>query len=155
MPAEAEPGEAVIVTVSAANTGGTAGTVRLIPKIDGEDEATRNVDVAAGESATISFTVSRQEAAIYVVNMNGLEGNFKVVAPAPVSKPELVTPPTIEEKESPPPPVITPQPTAQPAPTPPQPEAETGTNWLLIGIVAAVVLAVVIFFIFKFARRRG
>ncbi|MDD5082422.1 MAG: choice-of-anchor D domain-containing protein [Dehalococcoidales bacterium] len=137
-PAEVEVGKDVTVTVSVANTGGISGTAELVLKINEADVETKNVDVAAGESATVSFTVSRQEAATYTVDVNGIKGKFMVLAPPPVSKPVPVTPPTLLP--------------APPAPPPPPPES--GINWMLIGVVTAGVIIIIFFTTYYFKTRR-
>ncbi|MFB0559136.1 MAG: CARDB domain-containing protein, partial [Dehalococcoidales bacterium] len=135
-PGEVEAGEAVTVTVSVANTGGVEGTYNLVLKVNGAAEATEDISVAGGASESAIFTLSREEPGDYTVSVNGLEGSFTVMPPAPAPVP-------------PPPPAAAP-PAPQPAPAP----AERPVNW---GLIAGVVvgLAVVGSVIFFLVRRRA
>jgi len=82
-PLEVQPQEAVNITLSVANTGGTEGSYSAVLKINGIKEAEKSVTVAAGKSQSVSFSVTREEAGSYSVDVSGLTGSFKVVAPAP------------------------------------------------------------------------
>ena len=127
-PTEVDIGQAVNVSLSVANTGGMAGSYEVTLKIDGEVEATEEVTVGAGASEAVTFTTSRDVAGSYSVDVNGLSGSF-----------------TVKEKPAP----------APPAPPPPAPpEVKAPINWPMIGgIIAAVVLAGLLFFLIR--RRRA
>lgn len=129
-PAEVQPQEAVTITVSVANTGGTEGSYSVVLMINGAKEAEKRVTVAAGESQLVSFSLAKEEAGSYSVVVDGLRASFTVVAP-PVPAP-------------PPPPV--------PAPVPP---VKPPFNWPLVGgiIGGAVVVGLLIFFLV--VRRRA
>ena len=90
-PAEVQPKESVTITVSVANTGGTEGRYTVVLKINGVEEAEKSVTVTAGDSQLVTFTVAKEEAGTYSVTVDGLSGNFTVMAPAPE-----VPPPTPE-----------------------------------------------------------
>jgi len=83
-PAQVEPNEAVTVSVVVANTGDTEGSYTVVLKIDDVKEAERQVTVPAGGSQDVSFSVTREEAGTYSVEVDGLSGSFTVVTPAPV-----------------------------------------------------------------------
>ena len=152
VPAEVKPGEAVTVTVTITNTGGVEGVYTLVLEVNGNKEATQEIAVAAGGVESVSFKVNKQEAETYTLDVNGLTGSFKVVASAPAPEPTPVTTPTPTSE------ITTPLPSSTtPAPWTPEPlppESESTINWLLIGVVTAVVVILIIFFIFKFATRR-
>jgi hypothetical protein len=161
-PAEVRPGETVTVTVTITNTGGMEGVYSLVLEVNDVEEAVQEISVAAGGVESTSFKVSKQEAGTYAVDVSGLTGSFNVVAPAPTPEPAPVaTPPPAEVKSTPPltqPPATattppTPPPT-QPAPAPTPPELESATNWLLIGVVAAVAVALFIFLTVRWIIRR-
>ena len=143
-PLEVQPKEAVTITVSVANTGGTEGSYTVVLKINGVKEAEKRTTVAEGRSQTVSFTVSREDAGSYSVVVDGLSGSFTVVAPAIVPVPP------------PPVPVPAPAPPVVPEPTPPVPEVipPPAPNWPLIGgiIGGAIVVGLLIFFL---VRRRA
>jgi len=80
-PAEVEPGEAVTIAVSVANTGGESGSYTVVLKIDEVKEDEETVTVAAGESEDVSFSVTKDEAGSYAVAVDGLSGSFTVAAP--------------------------------------------------------------------------
>ncbi len=81
-PAQIKPGEEVTITVSVANTGGTEGSYPAKLKINGEQEASKNITVAAGSSQTVTFTTTRQAIGDYTVEVNGLSGTFAVAEAA-------------------------------------------------------------------------
>jgi hypothetical protein len=89
-PQEAQPNEAVTISVSVANTGDAEGVYSVVLKINGVKETEKSVTLAAGASQNVSFSVTRGEAASYPVDVNGLTGSFTVAAPAP---PAEETPP--------------------------------------------------------------
>jgi len=80
-PAEVQPNEAVTVTFSVANTGGSEGSYSVVLKINGATEAERSITLAAGESQDVSFSITKAEAASYNVTVEGLSGSFTVVTP--------------------------------------------------------------------------
>jgi hypothetical protein len=128
-PGEVQPKEAVAITVSVANTGGTEGAYTVVLKINGVKETERSVTVAAGSSKMVNFSVSRKDTGSYSITVDGLSASFTVVAP-PVEKPSVEKPP-VEEVP-----------------------AKPGVNWGLIGsiIVAVLVLGLLVYFLWW--RRR-
>jgi len=66
-PTEVQPGEAVTITASVANTGGTEGSYSVVLKIDGVTEAEKSVIVAAGGSQEVAFSITREEPGSYSV----------------------------------------------------------------------------------------
>jgi chitodextrinase len=89
-PSEVSTGETVTITLSVANTSGTEGSYNVVLKINGVEETEQSITLAADSSQDVSFSVSREEAGSYSVEVNGLTGSFTVVAPAP---PAEETPP--------------------------------------------------------------
>jgi parallel beta-helix repeat protein len=89
-PNEVSTGETVTITLSVANTSGTEGSYNVVLKINGVEETEQSVTLAADSSQDVSFSVSREEAGSYSVEVNGLTGSFTVVAPA---SPAEETPP--------------------------------------------------------------
>ncbi len=80
-PAQVKPGEAVTISALVANTGGEPGSYTVVLKIDGVKEAEKTVTIAAGDSQTVSFSVTKEEAGSYSVTVDELSGSF-TVAPA-------------------------------------------------------------------------
>ena len=122
-PAEVQPKEAVTITVSLTNTGGTEGSYTVALLINGVKEAEKSVTVVAGESQIVSFSVTKEETGSYTVVVDGLTASFTVVAPVPPAPPP-------------------------PAP-PPVPEVKPPFNWPLVGGImgVAVVLTLLVFFL--------
>jgi hypothetical protein len=84
-PAEVQPQEAVNITLSVANTGGTEESYSVALKINGVMEAEESVTVAPASSQSVSFSVTREEIGSYSVDVNGLSGSFTVAAEAPAA----------------------------------------------------------------------
>ena len=152
VPAEVEPGEAVTITIEVANTGGMEGVYTLILEINGVKEATQEVSIAAGDTIKADFKLSREEPDNYAVKVDGIEGSFAVVVPTPLLPPS----PSPEPAPAKPAPSASP-PSSQlpsaPSPAPP-PESESGMNWILIGVLAAIAAALIVYMIYRFANRR-
>ncbi len=89
-PAEVEPNEAVTISVSVANIGGTEGSYTVVLMVNGATEAEESVTIAAGDSQSVSFSVTQEDADSYSVAIDELSGSFVIVAPV---TPE-VEPPT-------------------------------------------------------------
>jgi len=120
-PDEVKPGEAVTVSVTITNTGGIEGTCKLILKVNGVDGETGDITVAASGTEDVSFTVTKQEPGTCMVDVNGLESSYTVIAPPPVTMPK-------------------PAPAPPPAPPEPPQESSPQTNWVVIGVIAALVV---------------
>ncbi len=133
-PNEVAPGESVTISVQVANTGEVAGNYALTLKIDGMVEASKQITVNAGASQKVTFTVSKDAAKTYSVDINGLSGTLVVR----------------EEAQSPPAPPAPPP--VPPVPTVPTAPAEP-VNWpVLWGVTGGVVVVGLI--IFVVARRK-
>jgi PGF-CTERM protein len=63
----AEAGDAVPVDVTVTNDGATAGTTTVALRVDGEERTARNVTVPDGESVTVTFEPTFEEAGTYEV----------------------------------------------------------------------------------------
>lgn len=88
-PLEVGPKQAVTITVSVANTGGTEGSYTVVLKINGVKEAEKSVTIAAGKSQDVGFSVTREKAGSYMVDVDGLTGSFTVAAKPPINWPVL------------------------------------------------------------------
>ena len=128
-PSEVQPKEAVTITLSVANTGGTEGSYAVVLKINDVAEATKEVTVDAGASKEVTFTTSKDVAGSYSVAVNGLSGSF-----------------TVKEKPVPAPP---------PPPPAPPPEVKAVINWPVVGGIIAVVVVVGLLIFFLVVRRRA
>jgi hypothetical protein len=126
-PSEVNIGETVTISVTVANTGTASGSYKVVLKINGAVEATKDITLNAGASGEVAFTTAKDMAGAYSVGVDGLSGSFTV-------------------KEMPPP----------PPPPPPEgaPPVKPPVNWPLIGgIIAGVVI--VGLGVFFWMRRRA
>lgn len=135
-------GETLTISVMVSNIGGAIGSYDVTLKIDGSREETRTVEVAAGDSTQVSFTVSRDIAGTYPVDVNGKTGSFIVVeepAPASTQAAEVVT-----EEEG----VVTEE---EVVPASPQPDKPI--NWpVLWGVIGAIVIVAALAIFFQIRR---
>jgi len=77
-PAQVNEGESVFISAIATNTGNTTLDYPLKLMVDGITEATEDVSLPAGESTTVSFTVTRSEVGDYIIQVGSQTAVFKV-----------------------------------------------------------------------------
>ncbi|MFB0500638.1 MAG: PGF-pre-PGF domain-containing protein [Candidatus Hadarchaeaceae archaeon] len=80
-PSEVNVDETVTISVVVNNAGGRTGSTTVTLEINGVAVDTRSATLDAGESTTVTFTVSEDVAGTYTVNVAGLTGSFMVTAP--------------------------------------------------------------------------
>jgi hypothetical protein len=73
------------------NTGGSEGSCLVILKVNGTEEATREVTIGAGGRETVAFTIAREIEGSYTVSIGDRSGQFVVTAP-PVAMPSVQEP---------------------------------------------------------------
>jgi len=149
-PAEVQVGEAVTVTATVSNTGGSEGGYVVILKINGAKEAEQSVTLAAGASQEVTFNVTREEPGSYNITINGLSGSFTVTATTTPTETATTTatitvtqpPETVTETTALPPETVTTTERTTVTHTKTTGSGDS-TNWLLIGglIAGAVVVA--------------
>lgn len=138
-PNEVTPGESVTISVDVANTGEEAGNYKVTLKIDGVVEASKEITVTAGASQKVIFTISKDVAKTYSVDINGLNGTFVVTeeAPSPPAPPSPAAPP------------------APPAPPPPPTAPAQPVNWpVLWGIIGGAIAGLTAFLVARRKARR-
>ena len=86
-PAEVQPEEAVTINVLVANTGGMEGSYTVVLMINDVKEAEESVTIAAGDSHSVSFSITKEDAGSYSVAVGELSDSFTVVTP-PTVKPQ-------------------------------------------------------------------
>ena len=128
-PGEVGPAEPVTVTAVVNSNGGNGGSCTVVLKVDGAEEARKEVSLLDGKSETVTFTIERDRQGSHVVNINGKVAWFSVT-PAPV-------------------PAIPASVKTQPQPLQPQ------INWSLIGIVIAGCVVLVVGSLTYFIMRRS
>lgn len=124
-PTEVNIGERVSISLIVANTGGQLGSYKVTLKINGVVEATKEVTVHAGFSKELIFTILKDVAGTYSVDVDGLAGSFRV-----------------KEKPVPTPPVV------PVVPPPPR------VNWAILGPIIGVVVFLAIFLPIRLRKRR-
>lgn len=123
-PDECQTGEEVTISVLLTNTGNKSGSYEVILKINDSVEETSVETVGAGNIKEITFTVSKDAAGSYSVDVNGLTGSFTVTGAA----------------------------TPTPSPTKPVTPPELFNWWWVVGIAAGVIVVVLILY-FVLRRR--
>jgi len=76
-------GENVTITTEVINTSGIDENCMAKLLVDGTEEATQEITLSPGASGNATFTVSRDSAGTYAVEIEGLTSEFTVVAPFP------------------------------------------------------------------------
>jgi hypothetical protein len=72
------PGEAVQITVDMTNTGNASGNCEVALVINKLTESTKSLVLAAGETRTVNFSVTKSDSGTYKVSISGIEGTFSV-----------------------------------------------------------------------------
>ncbi len=101
-PNEVDTAVPVTISVLLINTGETDGNYTVTLKINGVTEETKQVDLMEGTQREITFTMSRDKAGTYLVDVNGLIGSFTVneIAISPSQPPSIEPPPQSEPSQS-------------------------------------------------------
>ena len=77
-PGSARTGETVTVSALVTNTGGSAGTYNAVLRINGIDEAEKELTLGINESKTVTFNVRKETKGIYEIEIAGLKDSFTV-----------------------------------------------------------------------------
>jgi len=141
LPRSVQAGEGVVISLSITNIAGTEGTYTVVVMVNDVKEAEESVTIAAGSTRHITFSLLKEVPGDYNVIVGGLSRNFTVVA-----RTELSPPPPAPET-----PVSRLEPSALEAP-PPAPQSTT--NWVVIGVVAAVAAMLIILLIIGWIMKR-
>jgi ABC-type transport system substrate-binding protein len=81
--ADVKPGDTVTVTATVKNTGELNGNYSVAIKLDGTSKETKTGTLAAGASATLTWSVSSTTEGSHTVTLESLSTTFKVTAPPP------------------------------------------------------------------------
>ncbi|MBN1370251.1 MAG: HEAT repeat domain-containing protein [Dehalococcoidaceae bacterium] len=93
-PGKVVSGEAVAISAFVTNTGGKEGSYTAKLTINGEEEESKSITLAAGESTDVNFSVTRSVTGTYDVTVGDLSSYFVVVQPAAFSLSNLNIMPT-------------------------------------------------------------
>lgn len=80
-PREVKVGEKVDISAVVENVGNAEGTYSVTLKVNGTLVDRKNVTLAPGRSTLVTFTVVEDEPGIYIVELDGLAGEFRVLKP--------------------------------------------------------------------------
>jgi len=84
LPDKVDIGKTTTISVLVANTGGQLGSYEVTLKINGVVEGSRGITLDAGASGPVVFSISKETAGTFSVDVNGLSGSFTVrEKPAP------------------------------------------------------------------------
>jgi len=83
-PAEVAPNEPVSISVTVTNTGGSQGSFDVVLNINGMEEETKSVTLAAGDDERVSFSVIKGDTGAYTVAIYGQTGSFTVMLPVAI-----------------------------------------------------------------------
>ena len=87
-PSQVMNGEAVTITAAVANTGDVEGSYTVVLKINGIVETSREITLDADATQHVSFSITRNVAGTYTVDINGLTASFTVrVEETPATSP--------------------------------------------------------------------
>jgi len=81
-PGQAQPAQPIVISLTIANDGETAGSYELHVRIDGIVRIIKEVTVAGKSSQTLSFEVSNLAVGTHEVKVAGLTGQFRIVSTA-------------------------------------------------------------------------
>jgi len=70
-----------------ANTGGTEGSYSVVLMINDATEAVEIVTIAAGDSQSVSFSVTKEDTGSYSIAIDDLSGTFVVTGATPPPAP--------------------------------------------------------------------
>ncbi len=157
-PQEVKTDESVNIGVTIANSGDLAGSYDVTLKINNTAVETKRVSLAGHANQQLVFTINRNTAGSYSVNIDMLSGTFTVTAvPEPTPTPTPTSTPPAPAQPTPSIPEITPTITPVPAePTPSTPEvtpveaqthATISWQWLLAAICGAIIVGLLIYFV--------
>lgn len=85
-PALADPGQPVNVSVRVINGDTVESTKTIMLKVNDQNEAQKDVTLAAGKSQIVSFTVNKSQPGKYTVGIGGLSDGFEIKAAAPANE---------------------------------------------------------------------
>ncbi len=86
-PSSVKPAEQVTISAVVANIGGSEGKYTVVLKINGVEEARKEVTLGAGKSETVSFSVKKDAEGTYSVEIDGQIGQFTVTIPTQIEPP--------------------------------------------------------------------
>jgi PKD repeat protein len=75
-PEHAKQGEKVAISALVTNNGEVIGTYSLVLKLNGEVESTEEISLNPGESQRVTFSIIKNTAGFYNVELDGLTGRF-------------------------------------------------------------------------------
>lgn len=79
-PSSVKTDEAVTVTADVKNSGGSAGTYKIVLKVNGNNEVEQTITLSAGKTQKLVFNLSKPQAGEYSITIDSQSAKFKVSA---------------------------------------------------------------------------
>jgi len=137
-PQEAERGQSVTISVTISNSGDLAGSYEVTLEINDTAVETETVEVAGGDSQSVSFEIAEDTTGTYQVAIDDLTGSFVIGDKVLSVTPPLASPQPANEPATP----------ASPAPPLPPPDQSEPINLPIIGgIIGGLILLVLLIFL--------
>jgi hypothetical protein len=83
-PAQVLPGQQVVISANVCNSGEEKGSLSATLTVNGSAEQSQSVAVSGGSCKEVLFTVAKAVPGTYQVAINGMTGQFSVLAPRTV-----------------------------------------------------------------------
>jgi hypothetical protein len=80
-PAQVLPGQEVRVSANVCNQGGEKGSLTVALVVNGAAEQSQSVSVSGGSCKEVRFSTARAVPGTYMLTVNGMQGQFTVLAP--------------------------------------------------------------------------
>ncbi len=81
-PAQAQPGQAIMIVATVTNTGESTGSYTAELKLDNNVIQSQSVSLVPEKSHMVSFTITKETVGTYTINLGGLAGQFTILQPA-------------------------------------------------------------------------
>jgi hypothetical protein len=79
-PQQVQIGDTITISAIVVNDGDLAGNYTLILKVNGKQEASQDITLGGNNSKTVKFNISRNQAGIYEIEVNGKTATFMIQA---------------------------------------------------------------------------
>jgi hypothetical protein len=80
-PSQIEAGDTVTATARVTNSGDLSGSYPVTLRVNGTPKSTQNIDILGNSGGTVTFDVTGDAPGTYVVELNGLSGQFTIESP--------------------------------------------------------------------------
>jgi hypothetical protein len=99
-PISAAPGKTIQIRTKVSNTGGMAGEYTVTLKINGNVESSKTVEIDAGGSTELIWSIMKYDAGDYSVDINGSTASFMIIGPQTTIEPKQALHEPLDNKNS-------------------------------------------------------